>query len=66
MVNNPSINIGDSGDVGLIPESGRFLAGRNSNPLQYFCLENTWTEEMVGYSPQNFCKELAQLSMHEC
>ena len=48
MVNNPSINIGDSGDVGLIPESGRFLAGRNSNPLQYFCLENTWTEENGG------------------
>ena len=48
MVNNPSINIGDSGDVGFIPESGRFPAGRNGNPLWYFCLENTWTEETGG------------------
>ena len=31
---------GDTGDVGLIPGSGRSPAGRNGNPLQYSCLEN--------------------------
>ena len=30
----------NAGDVGLIPESGRFPGGRHSNPLQYSCLEN--------------------------
>ena len=29
-----------AGDVGLIPESGRFPGGRHGNPLQYSCLEN--------------------------
>ena len=28
------------GDAGLIPRSGRSPGGGNSNPLQYFCLEN--------------------------
>ena len=29
-----------TGDVGLIPGSGRFLGGGNGNSLQYSCLEN--------------------------
>ena len=40
MVNNPPARAGDSGDVGLIPESGRSPGGGNGNPLQYSCLEN--------------------------
>ena len=28
------------GDLGLIPESGRFLGEGNGTPLQYSCLEN--------------------------
>ena len=31
---------GDPGDSGLIPGSGRYPGGGNSNPLQYSCLEN--------------------------
>ena len=31
---------GDTGDVGLIPGSGRSPGGEHSNPLQYSCLEN--------------------------
>ena len=38
--NNPPARAGDSGDVGLIPESGRSPGGGNGNPLQYSCLEN--------------------------
>ena len=33
-------NAADSGDMGLIPGSGRSLGGGNGNPLQYACLEN--------------------------
>ena len=37
---NFPVNAGDIGDVGLIPGSGRSLAGGNDNPFKYFCLEN--------------------------
>ena len=30
----------NAGDVGLIPGSGKFPRGGNSNPLQYSCLGN--------------------------
>ena len=33
-------NAGDTGDVGLIPGSGRYPGEGNGNPLQYSCLEN--------------------------
>ena len=26
--------------------------GGNGNPLQYSCLENSWTEEPLGFGPQ--------------
>ena len=29
-----------AGDLGSIPESGRFPGEENDNPLQYSCLEN--------------------------
>ena len=32
-------------DPGSIPGSGRSSGEGNSNPLQYSCLENPWTEE---------------------
>ena len=35
VVKNPPANIGDAGDVGLIPESGRRPGGEDGNPLQY-------------------------------
>ena len=35
-----SSNAGDTGDAGLIPESGRYPRRGNGNPLQYSCLEN--------------------------
>ena len=37
-VKNLSVN---AGDMGSIPESGRFLGVGNDNPLQYSCLENS-------------------------
>ena len=40
VVRNPPANVGDTGDAGLIPESGRYPRRGNGNPLQYSCLEN--------------------------
>ena len=48
MVKNPSA--GDTGDVGFIPGSGRSSGGRNGNPFEYSCLENS-TDRGVGYNP---------------
>ena len=37
----PSGNSGDSGDMGLIPGSGKSPGGGNGNPFQHSCLENS-------------------------
>jgi len=42
VVKNSSAN---EGDVGLIPEPGRFPEGGNDNPLQYSCQENLMKRE---------------------
>ena len=38
-------NAGDTGNVGLIPGSGRSPGEGNGNPLQYSCLENSMDRE---------------------
>ena len=40
QVKNPPANAGDTGDMGLIPGSGRSPGRGNGNPLQYFYLGN--------------------------
>ena len=40
VVRNPPANVGEEGDAGLIPESGRSPGEGNGNPLQYSCLGN--------------------------
>ena len=40
VVKRMPANARDSGDMGLIPGSGRSTGEGNSNPLQYSCLEN--------------------------
>ena len=40
VVKNPPAKAGDVRDTGLIPGLGRSPGGGQSNPLQYFCLEN--------------------------
>ena len=37
-----------AGDTASIPASGRSPGGGNSNPLQYSCWRNLWTEEPGG------------------
>ena len=41
MVKNLPAHAGDTGDVGLIPGSGRSPGGGDGSPLQYSCLENS-------------------------
>ena len=41
LVKNPSAHAGDARDSGPIPGLGRSPGARNSNPLQYSCLENS-------------------------
>ena len=40
MGKESTCNAGDAEGVGLIPRSGRSLAGGCGNPLQYSCLED--------------------------
>ena len=40
MVKNLPVDVGDAGDTGSIPGSGRSPRGGNGSPLQYFGLES--------------------------
>ena len=59
MVKNLPANAGDAGDIGLIPQLGRYLGGGNGNLLQYSCLENSrnkgayWAMVWVGHKKLN-------------
>jgi len=48
VVKNLPVHAGDSGDMGLIPGSGRSPGVGNGNPLQYSYLKIPWTEEPGG------------------
>ena len=57
MVKNSLASVGDAGDMGLIPGSGRSSGVVNGNPLQFifpgkFCRQ--WS--LMGYSPGG-CRE---------
>ena len=41
-------NAGDTGDMGLIPGSGRSIGEGNDNPLQYSCLGNPMDRRARG------------------
>ena len=51
MVTNPCANEGDTGDVSLIPGSGRYPGGGNGNPLQYLAWKSYGQRSLVAYSP---------------
>ena len=46
VVKCPPASAGNESDSGLIPESRRSPRGRNGNPLQYSCLENSLDREV--------------------
>lgn len=57
VAKNPSANVGDPRDMGLIPESRRFTGKGNGNPLQYSCLEN-FTEGEAWWATVHWFAEL--------
>ena len=61
-VKNPLANAGDSGDLGLIPESRRSPAEGNGYPLQYSCLENPMDRGVHGVTVNGVTKSRTRLS----
>ena len=53
VVKNLPDNVGDTREMGLIPEMGRSPTGGNGKPPQYCCLKNSMDRErsLAGYSP---------------
>ena len=52
MARTLAANVGDTGDMSLIPGLGRFPGEENGNLLQYSCLENPHGQRsLAGYSP---------------
>ena len=47
----------NAGDPGSIPGSGRSRGEGNGNPLQYSCLENSWTEGPGGLQSMEFFRQ---------
>ena len=60
VVKNLPANARDTGDLGLIPGSGRSPGGGKGNPLQYSCLKKS----LVGYNPKS-CKEWSQTQLSD-
>ena len=48
MGKESAYNVGNTGNMGSIPGSGRSPGGGNGNPLQYSCLENSMTVGLGG------------------
>ena len=48
----------DAGDVGSIPESGRFPGGGNGDPLLYSCPENSTDRGTLQATVQRITKNI--------
>ena len=64
VVNNLPANTGDTGDMGLIPRSGRSPGVGTGNPLQYSCLENftdrgVWRATAHGVTESDMTESLS-------
>ena len=56
----------NSGDVCSIPGLGRSPGGRNGNPLQYSCLENSMDRGVWWATVHGVTKTWTKLSAHTC
>ena len=52
----------DTGDMGLVPKSGRSPGGENGNPFQYSCLKNPKNREAWQATVHGVTKRRTQLS----
>ena len=66
LVKNPSVNEGDTGDMGLIPGLGRSPGVGKGNPFQYSCLEDCMNRGAWQAIVHGVAKRLTgqSLSMH--
>ena len=62
VVKNLPASIGDTGDAGLIPGSGRSPGGGHGSPLQCSCLENSVDKEAWCAVGHGVTKSRTQLS----
>ena len=65
----PTSNAGDTGDMGLIPWSGKSAGGGNGNPLQYSCLENpmdrgAWQATVHGVAESDMTEHRCTCASH--
>ena len=65
VVKNPPANE-ETRDTGSIPGLGRFLGGRQGNPLQYPCLENSMDRGVWRATAHGATKSWTQLSTQRC
>ena len=61
---NPPASAGGTGAANLIPGTGRFPGGRNGNPLQHSCLENSTERESWWATVRGIAESCIQLSEH--
>ena len=64
MVKNLPANAGHTGDLGLIPGSGRSFGVGNGNSLQYFCLGNSMDRGVWQATVHGVAKSQTQLSVY--
>ena len=64
MVKNPPVNAEDTGNVHLIPGSGRSPGEGNGNPLQYSHLENLMDRGASQATVHGVTKNWTRLSEH--
>ena len=62
VVKNLPAHAGDTREAGSIPQSGIFPGGRNGNPTQYSCLENSMDRGARGATVHGVAKSWTQLS----
>ena len=60
----PVCNVGNTGDAGSTPGSGRSSGVGNGNPLQYSCLENSTDRGAWQAAVPGVAKSQTRLSMH--
>ena len=64
VVKNLPVSAEEARDMGSIPGMGRSLGGRNGNPLQYSCLENSMDRGAWLVTVHGVAKSQTRLSMH--
>ena len=63
MVENPSVNIEDTRDKVSIPGLGKSPGVGNSNPLQFYCLENSMDRGVLQDTVHGVTKSWTHMSV---